>query len=327
MYLIRRMRIVWLILLAWTGGTLFSDHMIGWGQAAPAIPGTLEEKEGAFVAQEDGNVLMRYLWRAVPFKPYVQELRTPAGLLVLLDAPADHPHHHGLMFAVGAEEVDFWTESENCGKQKTRTIEAHLPCPLDILKFYRLRTELIWSSSQESDPLLEEERTIEVAAWQKQEATLLNWRSVLSVPESGKAIHLFGSHYFGLGMRFVPSMDKTGTFLNSSGKPGEIVRGDEHNVPANWCAYQASIEGKPVTVAMFAFPKNQRHPAVWFTMKEAFAYLSATLNLYKEPLELQPDKKLDLQYGVVLWDGTIPEERIEKAYREWLQMIEKRTGQ
>jgi hypothetical protein len=29
----------------------------------------------------------------------------------------------------------------------------------------------------------------------------------------------------------------------------------------------------------------------------------------------------------VLWDGTIAEERIEKAYREWLQMIEKRTGQ
>ena len=61
MYSIRRMRIVWLILLAWTGGTLFSDRTIGWGQAAPAIPGTLEEKEGAFVAQEDGNVLMRYL--------------------------------------------------------------------------------------------------------------------------------------------------------------------------------------------------------------------------------------------------------------------------
>ena len=46
-----------------------------------------------------------------------------------------------------------------------------------------------------------------------------------------------------------------------------------------------------------------------FRMLDPFAYLSATLNLYKEPLEIVAGKPLELAYGVALWDGEIPAER------------------
>jgi hypothetical protein len=292
-------------------------------EARPASQGSLEEKNGVFVAQEGGKVLMQYKYKGVPFKPYVQQLYTPGGVQVLFDAPPDHLHHHALMFAIGANDVDFWAEAEKCGKQLTRSIAAHSPGPQDSLELYRLTSELDWVAAEGQSPVLKEKRTVEVASWEEQKATLLNWRSVCVAPEPGKSVKLFGSHYFGLGMRFLPSMDKTGTFLNSSGQPGEIVRNDERNVAADWCAYQVTSEGKPVTVAVFASPKNLPHPAVWFTMKEAFAYLSATLNLYKAPMELKPDEKLDLQYGVVLWDGTISAEQIGKAYQAWLGILEK----
>ena len=50
-------------------------------------------------------------------------------------------------------------------------------------------------------------------------------------------------------------------------------------------------------------------------MLDPFAYLSATLNLYKEPLEIVADKPLELAYGVALWDGEVSSEKIEAMYR------------
>ena len=56
---------------------------------------------------------------------------------------------------------------------------------------------------------------------------------------------------------------------------------------------------------MFDGPKNPR-PALWFTMKDPFAYMSATVNLWKEPMELK--ESMTLTYGVAVWDGVIKAE-------------------
>jgi len=87
---------------------------------------------------------------------------------------------------------------------------------------------------------------------------------------------------------------------------------------ADWCAYTAPVDNKPVTVAMFDHPENARHPASWFTMKTPFAYLSATLNLAKEPMTLTAGKPLRLRYGVALWDGKIEAGQIGRAYQTWV---------
>ncbi len=55
--------------------------------------------------------VLQYRYGDVPFKPYVKELFTPAGVNVLLDAPSDHLHHHALMFACAVNNVDFWGEA------------------------------------------------------------------------------------------------------------------------------------------------------------------------------------------------------------------------
>ncbi len=114
---------------------------------------------------------------------------------------------------------------------------------------------------------------------------------------------------------------------NASEKyPGEVVRGDERNVPAAWCAYSAAPEGKPVTVAAFGHPDNVRGPATWFTMANAFAYMSATLNLYKEPLKLTADKPFVLRYAVAAWDGKIESSQIDKLYHmiTWSKSLARR---
>ena len=52
-------------------------------------------------------------------------------------------------------------------------------------------------------------------------------------------------------------------------------------------------------------------------MSRPFAYLSATLNLWKEPLVLKAGEKLKLSYAVAVWDGETPAEQVESLYQKW----------
>ncbi len=58
-------------------------------------------------------------------KPYVDQLLSPAGVQVLRDSPSDHKHHHGLMYALEVDKVNFWEEnSRNSGREKQNSLSA-----------------------------------------------------------------------------------------------------------------------------------------------------------------------------------------------------------
>ncbi len=284
---------------------------------------TMEENIVSVYAGE--NLLLRYRYENVPFKPYVQQLFSPGGVNVLRDAPADHLHHHALMFAVSVDGVNFWEESQAAGRQVHRALideRTEVKTDVENDKRFEMRhasfTELIdWINPRNQELLLKERRTLEVRQGTDLGATLLTWQSKFEVPAGKKSATLTGSHYHGLGMRFVKSMDKGGRFRNADGKPGTIFRSDERLVRSTWCAYTASADGKPVTVAMFDHPDNVRHPATWFTMTKPFAYLSATMKLHKQPLKVTSDKPLVLRYAVALWDGRVEANQIKQLYKRW----------
>ena len=272
----------------------------------------------------DQRPLLVYRYNNVPFKPYVRQLFSPAGVNILRDAPADHLHHHALMFAVKVDGVNFWEETPAAGKQIHQSftdVKADTKTDVKNDKLFETRqagfTEHIHWTNPKQELLIKERRTIEVRQGTDLGATLLTWQSTFELPDGKESATITGSHYHGLGMRFVKSMDTGGQHLNAAGKPGIIFRGDEKLVRATWSAYTADADGKTVTVAMFDHPQNPRHPATWFTMTAPFAYLSATLNLYKEPLKIVSGKPLVLRYAVAVWDGKIEADRIEKLYRQW----------
>lgn len=270
----------------------------------------VDEREACIM--EGARPILRYRYADVPFKPYVRELYTPSGLNVLRDSPDDHKHHHGLMFALGVDGVSFWAEEAGCGEQ--RHFDPDVLVTADTTGWLE---EVHWKIAGKI--VLFECRDIEVPRMpDNRKVTLLTWRAVLTPVRD---MTLQGEHYYGLGMRFAAEMDRTGTFRNSSGKPGEIFRGEERLVPARWCAYSAKIDGKLVTVAMFDHPDNPRHPATWFTMATPFAYMSATLNLHATPMPLKKDLTLELYYGVAAWDGTIDDAQIEETYKIWLEAV------
>lgn len=281
----------------------------------------------SLAVREDSRVLLRSRHTDVPFKPYVKELFTPSGINVLLDAPPDHLHHHALMFACAVNNVDFWGEAVGPaeghferlpGKQQHWWFDDFAVIGTAGHRWSRYGENLRWVSQPNNEPLLVEHRTITAGRVGSPAATFLTWESRVSVPQGKEAVTLSGSHYHGLGLRFIRSMDATGEFRNPDNAPGVIFRGEERLTRSRWCAYTARADGKTVTVAMFDHPENPRHPATWFTMAKPFAYMSATWRLHEEPLKLLRDCPMEFYYGVFLWDGRPEIEQIENLYVQWV---------
>jgi len=307
---------------AWLFGGLFVLGLPDSGLAGEGMR-VMREKETVSIYKGE-RVLLRYRCAGVPFKPYVDQLFTPGGVNILLDAPHDHLHHHALMFAITVDGVNFWEEHKSPGQQAPGPLRAAVDSrntmhPAGFLQ------ELDWKNPRTGDALLKERRTIEVGTLTEPAVTLLTWQSDFT-PPGGKDATLTGSHYQGLGLRFIRSMDAGGEFRNADGKAGTIFRGDERLVRSRWCAYTAKADGKDVTVAMFDHPNNERHPAMWFTMSKPFAYLSATMGLHKQPFQLPAGHRLGLRYAVALWDGRTGDDEIEKLYKTWAALPRETAG-
>jgi hypothetical protein len=307
-------------LLGMTAMVVMSPEVSSAESVSPATCGKLVcAAEGTSVLFRQGDQLLaEYRYADVRFKPYIKQLFSPQQVNVLLDSPYDHKHHHGLMFAIAVNGVGFWAEEADNGRQVHRSFKTRA-AGRDGMDGVAMVENLDWVDTG-NGVVAREERTLEASAAQDIDATLLTWRTKLSAADKDKPLALKGDHYYGLGMRFVRAMDKGGRFIFPEGVTfGVLVRGDEHVTPANWCAYTARTEGKDVTAAMFDCPSNPR-PAHWFTMTKGFAYMSATLNLWKEPMTLEPGKSLDLCYGVAVWDGKIEPEKIVRLYQRWLEL-------
>jgi hypothetical protein len=90
--------------------------------AGPVTPGRgedgnyqVERRADGIKATFGGKPVLEYRSAKEAYKPYVSKLYTPSGVQVLRDSPPDHVHHHGLMFALGVNEVNFWEESPGAG--------------------------------------------------------------------------------------------------------------------------------------------------------------------------------------------------------------------
>jgi hypothetical protein len=287
-----------------------------------------KDADSVWIRAGDSPIL-QYQYGNVPFKPYVKELCTPGGMNFLLDAPSDHLHHHALMFAVAVDGVNFWEETPTAGHEVHDGFDDMWTDETERGAFAGFTERIRWAGAKDQPELLLEDRRIGVFRVPQLNATMMLWESHLSVPPTRKSVTLSGSHYFGLGARFVRAMDG-GEFFNADDKEGTVFRGEERLVQSDWCAYTATMDGKPVTVAMWAYPTNPRHPTTWFMMAKPFAYLSATLNLHEKPLTLYAGKHYLLSYAIVAWDGTVDKGRVDQAYQwslgDWSEASESMKG-
>lgn len=254
-----------------------------------------------------------YRYSKVPFKPYVKELFTPSGLQVLEDAPSGHLHHHGLMFAVGVDDINFWEEVDKSGSelhQKFSDINIQSNAPIPLASFVE---QLNWKSPEQEQPKLIETRKISAGYWQQENANVLLWNTMLENPSESQSVKLTGHHYFGLGARLIETLPEKVEIISLTEDNLENVRGDEYLRDSPWCAMVVKNDAGTFTLLMVDSTKSVRFPPRWFTMRIPFVYISATRNLWKEPFEVKPKEKALFNHILVLWDGEKSKEYLGKV--------------
>jgi hypothetical protein len=255
-----------------------------------------------------GHKLLVYAFASDQFKPYVRELYTLRGENVLRDAPPDHLHHHGMMYAVWVNGINFWEEKGDAG------VEKHVEIPL----YYAIATtngvptarfeEVIhWVPSakrQAADSLeaalLVENRTLTLTVNETNQEVALLWESEFKVGPNGAKVTLTGANYDGLGLRLPQTFNHVAKFQNSASLP---YRGPnaQNVIPANWTSVAGQIEGRDVMLVMFGGRESQGDEARFLTMLDPFAYLCATQGLDKQPLEYGAGAKFSLSYLLTVY--------------------------
>lgn len=274
-------------------------------EAQPA-PDALHAQGGPLVAMAQNS--------PNPNKPYIAQLFAPGEnpIPLLEDSPPDHFHHHGLMFALGVNDTDFWAEKgiKNAGRQE---VMKTLLAPAGGGFSQSLR----WLAT-DGTPLLEESRRVRVRATSTGADAVhwLDWESTLTPAAGLDKVRLSGHHYYGLGMRFLPAWSNKAEFLWQDAANQVIVRGDEKLTSSDWCAARCTIEDRPVTVLMLAHPANPR-PARWFTMGKPFCYLATSLNLDKEPATLPKGESWTFRYSLAVLSTPADHARLAGLAAGW----------
>lgn len=258
------------------------------------------------------------------WKPYVQALCTLEGRNLLRDSPADHKHHHALMYGVTVNGIDFWGETPGCGIQKPISApesqgDVHVPSRLPQASFIQ---EILWVAQADApkaksarDALLVEKRTISVVANEADDEVALRWRSEFALGGKTNQVTLTGPNYHGLGLRFLQELDPVATHW-IAGKPVDVSGTRQDTSQGAWGALLFGGPN-PATLIVAGHPENARGEPVFFSMKQPFAYLSATQALHQQPLVYRAGDRWTLEYVVLAYSGAKTPEYMAKRAAYW----------
>jgi hypothetical protein len=281
-------------------------------------------EHGELVIRWGGRPLLIYAFATNQFKPYVRELYTLRGENVLLDAPPDHRHHHGLMYAVRVNGVNFWEETDAPGVQKpVRIVAQEVIQQPGAGPRARFTQRIHWLApanragpravTNDLKPLLLEERTLTLSVNESSGEVALQWDAVFEVGEQAVMVH--GQNYNGLGLRPPPSFNRAAAFQNSERAPYPPPK-QHASIPARWTSMTGAVNGRPITLALMASAANPGESR-FFTMLDPFAYLAATQGLDREPLEYNPGDRWRLSYLLVLWSDAKSPDFVQGRYAAW----------
>jgi hypothetical protein len=283
------------------------------------------QENTAWTALYKGQKVMVYCFDSQKFKPYVKELYTLKGDNILRDAPADHLHHHGLMYAIKINGINFWEEVSGNGVEKVIQTEMPLCSSINIAGKARPQAKLSqvihWVAPQDAflpgsaTALLIEHRTLTLTLDPAELEVALEWKSQFEVGSRTNTVTLTGANYHGLGLRFVQDFDPLAAHSLAGVHPD--LANNRQDVSA--------APGPPFPLMHQA----GRHVSHWqaippthgattfFSMLTPFSYLSATQALDKERLVYHTGEKFELRYLVLLYSKLESQEFIERRVKAW----------
>ncbi len=279
-----------------------------------------------------GGGAWTYDWADRP-RPFVHPVRTPAGHVVTVDAPADHPWHHALWFTIKYVDGDnFWEEFGEFGglRQAAPPTVAHVGHGAE-----RASSDLEWI--RPDGRLACRQHVVLTHHPIAADAHALDWDVTLVADDEvtyDRTPFTTWGGYGGLTLRGRPDWHDTVLRL-PDGAAHERVLGD----PAPWCALAGPIataeasadddddarDDPVVGVALFDHPANPRFPTPWYASTRADTYgqegWSNFVNaafLWDEPLSVPAGEALHLRHRVVVHDGAWAPDRIQAEWDRWV---------
>ena len=272
----------------------------------------------AWTVSHQGQPLLRYVFNPRQAKPYVAEFSALGGRNILRDAPFDHLHHHGLMYAIKVNGLNFWEEVSGNGVERVVETSASVTG-----EDATLRQVIHWVAPADAFianttpvALLIEHRTLVLAVDAATHEAALEWKAEFEVGKKTNDVTLTGATYHGLGMRFRQDLDKLADHSYAGRKP-DLTKSRQEVSSAPWASVSFAAPDQPATIALVPHPTNTRGDGAFFSMITAFPYLSATQGLDKEPLIYHSGDKFTLRYLVVLYPEIKTTEALEARARRW----------
>jgi hypothetical protein len=199
-------------------------------------------------------------YAANALRSYVFPLYTPAGVLVLQEAPPDHPHHQGIHAGLSIDGYDVW----NAGSAARERHAQRLSVPLGEIKpeinedGVGIAHPVQWTTV-DGQTLLHEERQVHFSS--VDEFTRVRWRSTFRAPD--RSIHIDQTKEAGIAVRVPPHWETLfgGQIRNAQGDVGEAACFDRSSP---WLNIQGAAGNGHVAGIVFA-PTAESEPCPWFT--------------------------------------------------------------
>jgi len=191
-------------------------------------------------------------------RSYVFPLYTPQGLLVIQEAPPDHPHHQGIWAGLELDGNDVWNAgSRNLPRHRQEAVEPLHDMTTTVTDTgVQIEHDVRWITVDGAE-LLHEQRTVGFRA--TEQFTLVEWQSIFSHPN--KATHIGQTKESGIGVRVPPHWETRfgGQIRNANGAVGEQGCFDQ---ASPWLNVEGQAVGDGIA-GLVLIPTSETCP--WFT--------------------------------------------------------------
>jgi hypothetical protein len=303
----------------------------------------------------DGKPFTSYIWPGTLKKPTLYPIRSGAGVVVTRGFPpgpgerADHPHHVGLWFNYGdVNGYDFWNHSSAIPAERVEKmgrVVHHDITKMDSGKGQAvLRVETRWVTAQNGTPLVDEETTFTFRAGADGLRTI---DRATHLTASGQDVRFDDNKEGLLGLRVRRALEDpnekggqfvdaagavtktaapdgggaSGVYTSSEGRTGAAVWGTR----GKWTTLAGTVDGRPVTVAMFDHPGNPGFPTYWhargYGLFAANPLGQAAFSNGKERLAfaLKRGQNQLFRYRVLVADRPVTPAEMETLYETWIE--------
>ena len=279
---------------------------------------TWSRNDASLALALNGHVLWQYNYGASASKPFFHPLTLGTNPVLTMDAPSDHPWHHGLWFSWKyINGVNFWEENRESGQADGRTRWETPEIETSGDGSATIRMKLNYEIVPDG-PVLTEARTIGISKANWLGGYTIQWDSLFTAlasevlldrtPIEGEVDGKAWGGYAGLSVRLA-TVETPEIYTDLGLLPASDT---QSNIDARALDISGLYEGRACGIAIVPGQEGARLPTPWYTITQPandFFYVSPAL-LYRAPRTLKAGETLALHYKIVVHEGGWSEREI-----------------